>query len=140
MPFTPRDALTTHIVLVEDNEGFRTLLKDALEIMGYSVFTADCGAKALELLTILSVEPHLILCDFNLVDMTACELFAVLNAAGSRRHIPAIIMTGDTELHKPCAEHASQIDAILVKPFALSHLRATVEKLLPAERSTSKTE
>lgn len=132
MSFSSHDPVNANIVLVEDNEGFRTLLQDALEIMGYSVYTADCGTKALELLTTPPCEPHLIVCDFNLVDMTACELFARLKAKNYTCRIPTIIMTGDTERHQLCPEYASQIDAMLVKPFALSHLRATVERLLPA--------
>jgi DNA-binding NtrC family response regulator len=130
MPLNANSTLPAQILLVEDNQGFRTLLQDALTIMGYRVSTVDCGSKALEILTTQPEEHHLLICDFNLWDMTACELLSSLEASGDTERVPVIIMTGDANIHKLCPEHMRQVDALLEKPFPLSQLRRIVERLL----------
>ena len=80
-----------NVLLVEDDEDKRQLLKVALEMAGYNVRTATDGAEGLA--AVESHQPDLIVTDVMMPNMDGYELARRVRANPSTRFIPVIIQT-----------------------------------------------
>ena len=52
-----------HVVVVEDDRAIRQMIKDVLEVEGYTVFTAADGREGIEQLKSLSPSPCMVVLD-----------------------------------------------------------------------------
>ncbi|MCA1815196.1 MAG: diguanylate cyclase [Acidobacteria bacterium] len=87
-----------NVLLVDDDEDKRQLLKVALEMAGYNVRTAEDGAEGLA--AVESHQPDLIVTDVMMPNMDGYEMVRRVRANPSTRFIPVIIQTaarGDTD-------------------------------------------
>jgi diguanylate cyclase (GGDEF)-like protein len=87
-----------NVLLVEDNEDKRQLLKFALETAGYNVRTAGDGVEGLQ--AVESHQPDLIVTDVTMPRMDGYEMVRRIRANPSTRFIPVIIQTalrGETQ-------------------------------------------
>jgi diguanylate cyclase (GGDEF)-like protein len=87
-----------NVLLVEDNEDKRQLLKFALETAGYNVRTAGDGVDGLQ--AVESHQPDLIVTDVTMPRMDGYEMVRRIRANPSTRFIPVIIQTalrGETQ-------------------------------------------
>ncbi len=75
------------LLIVDDKENMRTLLKDALDGKGYEVTTAKDGAEAIAL--IADAVYDLVITDFNMPHANGLE---VLKAAKSRSTATEVIL------------------------------------------------
>jgi diguanylate cyclase (GGDEF)-like protein len=80
-----------NVLLVEDDEDKRQLLKVALEMAGYNVQTATDGVEGL--LAVESHQPDLIVTDVMMPNMDGYEMVRRIRANPSTRFIPVIIQT-----------------------------------------------
>jgi len=80
------------IVLVDDNNDYRALIKSLLESSAYEVIEAANGALALPL--ILRAQPDLVIVDFNMPKMNGYELIEQIRSRAETRAIPIIMFTG----------------------------------------------
>jgi diguanylate cyclase (GGDEF)-like protein len=80
-----------NVLLVEDDEDKRQLLKVALEMAGYSVVTADDGVEGLQ--AVESHQPDLIVTDVMMPRMDGYEMVRRVRANPATRFIPVIIQT-----------------------------------------------
>ena len=76
------------ILLVEDNNEVRELLALFMTRLGYKVFEAATGLKAIDLAS--TVQPNLIIMDLRLPEMNGTETTARLKANPSTRGIPLL--------------------------------------------------
>ncbi|MEI7906624.1 MAG: response regulator, partial [Bacteroidota bacterium] len=81
-----------HVLVVDDNEDFRSLLVKVLQDEGYKVQSANNGKVALS--TIESSKPSLILLDLSMPVMDGFELLRKLKQSDQWHSIPVIILTG----------------------------------------------
>src|SRR5688572_15412008 len=91
--------LTAHekapVLVVDDEDEGRELLRDALEDAGYVVVEASNGKEALTLLTTAgSPEPCLIVLDLNMPVMTGWELLAIVKGYYRLSRIPILVISG----------------------------------------------
>lgn len=116
--------LDREVLVVDDDEALRTLVRTALELQGAKVQTAAGPDEALALGSVFS----LALVDLSLGAARGDELLGQLRADGRVRH--AILLTGspDSVLEPRCAP-----DAILRKPFELDELARVIEGVLHDE-------
>ena len=87
-----------NVLLVEDNDDKRQLLKFALETAGYNVRTAADGVEGLQ--AVESHQPDLIVTDVTMPRMDGYEMVRRIRANPSTRFIPVIIQTalrGETQ-------------------------------------------
>lgn len=118
------------ILLVEDEDMLRGLIRELLEIKGYLVLEASQGLEALELFK-KSTEPiDLVLTDVVMPHMSGSELIERL-----RREQPAlrvIFMSGYTGANNAAIHKSLEMPgvAFLQKPFRLNALISQVEELL----------
>jgi len=113
------------ILVVEDNELHRRLLRDLLGASGYLVREAASGAAAVH--AAVTEKPDLILLDGRLPDMSGLDLARALKAGRSTWNIPIIAVTahampGDEQLLMDAG-----CNAYLSKPINVRDLLVLVE-------------
>lgn len=79
------------ILIVEDNDKNRKLLRDVLQFKGYRTLEAETGESAVALA--LAHQPDLILMDYQLPDINGIEAFRRIRSAASTAAVPIIAIT-----------------------------------------------
>jgi two-component system, cell cycle response regulator DivK len=120
--------MTKRILLVEDTEDNRQIVRDLMESAGYDLIEAEDGAAGVA----MAVEhrPDLILMDIQLPGMDGYEACRQIKAHPDLRHIPIIAVTsyalsGDEEKGL-----ASGCDGYVAKPFSPRELLAKMNVFL----------
>lgn len=114
------------ILIVEDERAVARGLEYALTREGFQVSWADTGQKALALAR--SQDPHLILLDIRLPDISGFDVCRQLRAEGKRQ--PILMLTArDEELDKVLGLELGADDYV-VKPFSLRELVSRIRALL----------
>jgi two-component system alkaline phosphatase synthesis response regulator PhoP len=127
--------MSTHrIVIVDDDEWVRRLLRTTLSAEEYQIFEATDGDEGLRLVE--EVSPDLVLLDWR---MPGRHGSLVLDAVKEARPThPVIVLTAeDRESQRELAE-SLRADAFLNKPFSPLELLGLIERLLgdrPANES-----
>jgi len=113
------------LMLVDDDEDIREVLKLFLEIDGYRVTTATDGVDALEQLKKTSEHPSLILLDLMMPRMDGEQFMKTLRAS-QFADIPVVIMSG----YKEAGDKTGQIygNCCLMKPVEFDELMAVVHR------------
>jgi CheY-like chemotaxis protein len=110
------------ILIVEDNEDFRGLVRAALEQEGFTVREACDGEEALARLGESGSSHCLMLTDLMMPGMTGWELVSALRSDPLLRSNPIVVATAVPE------DAPSTVDAILTKPFDVDSLVRVVER------------
>ena len=114
------------ILIVEDERAVARGLEYGLKADGFAVLWAGTGQRALEL--IRTEDPHLILLDIRLPDMSGFDVCRQLRA--ERRRQPVLILTArDEELDRVLGLELGADDYV-VKPYSLREIVARVRALL----------
>lgn len=116
------------IIVADDDESIRGLLRRVLEGEGYHVDEARDGVEALDLVT--RRRPDLVLSDMKMPLMDGLELCRRLKSDPETRLLPVVILTGLGELPDKLRALDLDADDYLVKPCSLTELRARVRSLL----------
>jgi len=120
------------ILLVEDDDGVRTLAIQSLQSAGYVVVDAANGDRALATLAAYGIDFDLVLTDVVMPGMGGRELADRLTAA--RPGVKVLFMSGYTDdaiLRNGVAQDAAHF---LPKPFAPADLTRKVREVLDAGR------
>ncbi len=118
------------VLVVEDNELARKLVRVTLEPEGYTVLECESARGALE--RVAEAPPDLILQDLVLPDLNGLELVHALRALPGGANLPILALTGF--LMRGEAQgvaSAAAFDRILVKPIEPSALLEVVASYLP---------
>ena len=113
------------ILLVEDDERVRLMLKDLLESEGYEIQEASNGREALQ--SFASSLPDLVLTDLVMPDTEGIEM--IIKMRKSNRNVKIVAMSGGVDY----LNLAKQLGALrtLTKPFSnqavLDVVKATLE-------------
>jgi DNA-binding response OmpR family regulator len=114
------------ILVVEDEQPMRIVLKDILEQEGFRVLTADDGESGLKVA--IEEKPALVLLDIMLPKIdgfTICEELRRLTYAG-----PILMLTAKGQVDDRVRGLDSGADDYLIKPFSTEELLARVRALL----------
>jgi DNA-binding response OmpR family regulator len=118
------------VLVVEDDEDIREILRLILEFEGYGVDLAADGETAWQQI-ITSGPPALILLDLMMPGMDG-EQFMHLLRSGPHADVPVVIMSGNkTDRSKIEELHA---DALLTKPVELDELMPIIRRLTTTRR------
>jgi DNA-binding response OmpR family regulator len=118
---------TKKILVVEDEESMRELLRLHLSWAGYDVEVAEDAIAAGY--SVLRAPPELIVCDVAMPHMDGFELVAALRAdAGVPKKLPVIFLTSDSEAEGRARELGCEF---LEKPIRLEELLKVVSRHLP---------
>jgi len=114
-----------HVLVVDDDEGFRGMLVEALRDLGCMVTEAADGAAGLAALEASAFD--LMVVDFAMPGMTGAEVAA----AASVRHPALPILFASGYANTAAIEAVAGADApILRKPFGVEELRAALDAVL----------
>jgi CheY-like chemotaxis protein len=119
------------ILLVEDNEMNRDMLKRRLERRGYRVFVAVDGKQGLEMAS--SESPDLILMDMSLPEMDGWEAARRLKTDPSLSRIPLIALTAHAMAGDREKAMRAGCDDYDTKPVDLPRLLEKIQALLGGE-------
>ncbi|WP_433790383.1 response regulator [Actinoplanes sp. CA-252034] len=116
------------IVVAEDHDDIRYVLKRSLERAGHRVVAAADGRTALA--AIREHQPDLVVTDVDMPNMTGLDLCRAIRADDALRHIPIVVASGSLMPGDNLAEDAGA-SATLLKPFVPAQLLALIARLLP---------
>jgi CheY-like chemotaxis protein len=113
---------TTHTVLVvEDEEDLREMVRDALELNGYSVVTAQDGHEALKKLDEID-RLCLVLLDLLMPGMNGWDFMAALRKRAELASVPVIVHSSAT------ASTPAGATRVLQKPVMFDQLLSVVRE------------
>ena len=118
--------MDTKILIVEDEAGLVTTLKDRLRKEGYAVSVARDGVSGLEVASRESFD--LILLDLMLPGQNGLTVCQKLREAGSST--PILMLTARRQTKDKVAGLRTGADDYLTKPFQMAELLARMEALL----------
>jgi CheY-like chemotaxis protein len=121
--------MTGRILVVEDDESMRELLRLHLSSAGYAVEIAEDAIAAGY--AVLKAAPDLIVCDVAMPHMDGFELVAALRADKALPKVPVIFLTSDADEGRARELAPSEF---LMKPVRLEALLAAVTRHLPLPR------
>ena len=129
----PQDSVTT-VLVVDDEDAVRSLLRTLLRLAGYEALACRDGAEALDLLAARGGDVQLLITDINLgPDMDGFELADALRA--SQPALKVLFISGD-EAERAGREMASGHTQFLAKPFTPRAFTDTARALLAAANIT----
>jgi two-component system, cell cycle response regulator DivK len=116
------------ILVVEDNDKNRKLVRDVLTFKGYEIIEAETGEEGVRLAQ--ERRPSLVLMDIRLPGIDGIEALRRLRAEQATRGIPIMAMTASvmTEDRKRITDAA--FEAYQSKPIKVKDFVAAVERLL----------
>lgn len=120
--------MTPTILICDDSQVMRTLVRVALEEPSYAVVEAEDGERALQLAR--RVVPNLILLDVMMPGRSGLEVLAELRADPELRGVPVIMLTARAQAADREEIARAGADRCLTKPFHIQELTATVKELL----------
>ena len=122
------------ILVVDDEQRMRKLIKDFLKAKGYSILEAEDGEKALEIFEENKNKITLILLD---VMMPKLDGWSVLRQIRQASKVPIIMLTARGEEQDELFGFELGVDEYIAKPFSPKILVARVEAIL--KRTTKDT-
>jgi DNA-binding response OmpR family regulator len=120
----------TTILVVDDEEYTRELLRQILEEANHRVVTASTGNEAID--KISSSDVSLVLLD---IKMPGLDGFQTLKRIRDKSDIPVIMVTGIGEISSLCTSLNLGADDYIKKPFRSGELLARIEAKLRRAKS-----
>jgi two-component system cell cycle response regulator DivK len=121
--------MTKRILVVEDQEDNRQILRDLLGSVGFEMVEAGDGAEAL--VQVAKQRPDLILMDIQLPVMDGYEATRRLKSDPATKSIPIIVVTSYALSGDEGKAKAAGCDAYVTKPYSPRQLLAKVKEFLP---------
>ena len=116
------------VLVVDDSDAVRSLIRVNLELEGFDVVTACDGQQALD--QVADVDPDLITLDVVMPNLDGLSTATALRERADTRHIPLLMVTARAQESDVTRGKAVGADAYLTKPFDPAELVATVRGLL----------
>lgn len=120
------------ILIVEDNETNRKLVRDVLQFKGYQTMEAETAEEGIDLAVVHL--PHLILMDIQLPGMDGTTALARLRAHPETKDIPVIAVTASAMTHDREKILAAGFDGYQTKPIQMKELIEVVRQTLARQR------
>ena len=120
--------MSKHILVVEDQEDNRQILRDLLGNAGYELTEAENGEEAIA--AVAKRRPDLILMDIQLPVLDGYEATRRIKADPSLRKIPIIAVTSYALSGDEYKGQEAGCDGYVTKPYSPRQLLATVREFL----------
>jgi len=123
----------TCVLLVEDEDQLRRVMKDLLERDGYTVAEARDGVQALD--QVDRVAPDVIILDLNLPGLDGYSVLTQLRSRSATRTIPVMVLTAKGDEDNEVRVFELGADDFITKPFRARALSARLEAVLGRHRA-----
>ena len=121
--------MTKRILIVEDQEDNRQILRDLLTSADYEMSEAENGQEALD--AVAKQKPDLILMDIQLPVMDGYEATRRLKGNPAYKDIPIIVVTSYALSGDEGKARDAGCDAYVTKPYSPRQLLAKIREFLP---------
>jgi two-component system, cell cycle response regulator DivK len=121
--------MTKRILVVEDQEDNRQIIRDLLSATDYEIIEAESGEQALE--AVAKQRPDLILMDIQLPGMDGYEATRRIKADPALRSIPIIAVTSYALSGEEQKARAAGCDEYVPKPYSPRQLLTKIRQHLP---------
>ena len=120
--------MSRRILIVEDTEDNRQIVRDLMESVGYELLEAEDGAAGVRMAA--EYRPDLILMDIQLPVLDGYEASRRIKADPDLRRIPIIAVTSYALSGDEAKTREAGCDSYIAKPFSPRHLLAKINELL----------
>ncbi|HEX6105294.1 MAG TPA: type II/IV secretion system protein [Gemmatimonadales bacterium] len=121
------------VLLVEDEDQLRRVMKDLLEREGYIVAEARDGVQALD--QVDRFAPDVIILDLNLPGLDGYGVLTQLRSRPATRDIPVMVLTAKGDEDNEVRVFELGADDFITKPFRARALSARLEAVLGRHRA-----
>ena len=128
----PHGLPAVKVLLVDDEDSLRKVMRDLLERDGYDVAEARDGVQALD--QIDRVGPDIIVLDLNLPGLDGYGVLSHLRSRPATAAIPVIVLTAKGDEDNEVRVFELGADDFLTKPFRARALSARLEAVLGRRR------
>jgi two-component system cell cycle response regulator DivK len=118
------------ILIVEDNEKNRKLVRDILQVKGYQTIESETAEEGIKVA--LDRSPALILMDIQLPGIDGITALKQLHADPKTKAIPVIAITASAMTHNRQTMLAEGFDGYQTKPISVKEFLGEVERVLAA--------
>ena len=123
--------MNKRILMVEDTEDNRQIMRDLMSMTDYDLIEAVDGADGVAMAALH--KPDLILMDIQLPVMDGYEAARRIKSDPALRHIPIIAVTSYALSGDEAKTLAAGCDGYVAKPFSPRLLLAKIREFLPQE-------
>jgi two-component system cell cycle response regulator DivK len=121
------------ILIIEDNEKNRKLVRDVLQVKGYTTVESETAEEGFKLA--VEKSPALILMDIQLPGIDGITAMKRLRADPKTKSISVIAITASAMTHNRQTMLAEGFDGYQTKPISLKDFLAEVRRVLDARGS-----
>lgn len=118
-------AISTRVLVVDDEPAIRDLLADILQSEGYEVTLAENGTEALELFQAKPFEA--VFTDLGMPGMSGWELARAIRERSN--DIPLAVITGWGEAVGSDEQEEARVDWVVTKPFSITRIAEIAEEI-----------
>ncbi len=120
--------VTKNLLIVDDSPANLKLLRLLLAAEGHSVQTADCAAKALEILS--SFTPDVIFMDIQMAEVNGLQLTRLLKGRSQTKDIMVIAISANAMKIDIAEAYAAGCEGYITKPIDTRTFVSTVNEYL----------
>lgn len=117
-----------NILIVEDDESNRAVIKKSLETKGFNIIESENGREALKILK--TYKPDLILMDILMPTMNGYETTRIIKNKKEWKNIPIVAFTALATRNDKEQALAAGCDAYICKPITGEELSIEIKKIL----------
>ena len=121
--------MSNRILVIEDNEDNRRIIRDLLTSLGYELIEAADGVEGVAMAQ--SHRPDLILMDIQLPEMDGYEATRQIRAVPGLKTVPIIAVTSYALSGDEAKARDAGCDGYVAKPFSPRELLAKIREFLP---------
>lgn len=122
------------VLIVDDQVSARSMVKKMLkELRINQVFDAGNGRDALRLLDSAPEMIHIIICDWNMPNMSGIELLRQVRSVGME--VPFLMVTGRADKESVIEAKDAGVSAYISKPFSQVQLEAKLRSVIARQSS-----
>jgi excisionase family DNA binding protein len=136
IPFEFIDDRTTHILIIDDDDAYSQMLRDAIvaELPSVEVVTTDDGYEGLMLIG--EIKPQLVILDIKMPKLDGFQVLELLKSRKTEHDMKVLVVSG--YLDKTTKEQLSKsiADAALDKLTDVTILMKTITAMLRSEKSS----
>ncbi|MBL8516967.1 MAG: response regulator [Betaproteobacteria bacterium] len=124
----PADSGAGLVLIVDDEEPIRANLRRILRLEGYAVCEAADGQAAMT--TLREVTPALVICDVMMPHADGFAVRDMMRADSRLASVPLLFLTASAQGDDPRLGALMDQEAMILKPFSIAGLLATMQRLL----------
>ena len=121
------------ILIIEDNEKNRKLVRDVLQVKGHKTIESETAEEGLKLA--LEKSPALVLMDIQLPGMDGITALKQLRANPQTKGIPVIAITASAMTNNRQTMLAEGFDGYQSKPISVKDFLGEIERVLASHTS-----